>query len=197
MQHQCTLSEVRNLRENQGLRHSGKRVVRIIIGGAILFNIASVVCDADDDSSLTRPSLKGLRGFSVEARSANERSDLLEISSDQLTTDVELKLRKTGIQVLPSNRALKDGGAFLSISLTLVSPKESPDLFAFHLEMSVDQIVAPMLRPDTPGLASTWSVGSTGIVTRARVRAIRDQLSDLTDQFLNAYLAVNPRKSSQ
>jgi hypothetical protein len=39
----------------------------------------------------------------------------------------------------------------------------------------------------------TWSVSSVGTVGRDNIRRVRDFIKDFVDQFIHAYLAVNPK----
>ena len=43
-------------------------------------------------------------------------------------------------------------------------------------------------------IAQTGRVGSFGHVQRLEVRGLRDNVKDYVDKFINAYLAVNPKK---
>jgi hypothetical protein len=43
-------------------------------------------------------------------------------------------------------------------------------------------------------IAPTWSVSEVGSVGSVKVRSIRESVKDQVDQFINAYLAVNPKK---
>jgi len=43
-------------------------------------------------------------------------------------------------------------------------------------------------------LVPTWTTGLTGTTGNLNIRGVRDHIKDLVDQFINAYLAVNPKK---
>ena len=43
--------------------------------------------------------------------------------------------------------------------------------------------------------ATTWDVGSIGIVGSMKIRDVRASVLDRVDEFINAYLAVNPEQA--
>jgi hypothetical protein len=50
-----------------------------------------------------------------------------------------------------------------------------------------------LVRNDIQSIASTWSTASYG--TTGSLANIRGKIKDLVDEFLNAWLSVNPKKS--
>lgn len=42
--------------------------------------------------------------------------------------------------------------------------------------------------------AVTWNVESVGIAGSDNLNDVRDRIKDRVDQFINAYLSVNPKK---
>lgn len=45
--------------------------------------------------------------------------------------------------------------------------------------------------------AATWNSSWTGSVGRDNSSAIRDRVKDTVDEFINAYLSVNPRSTGK
>jgi hypothetical protein len=162
--------------------------------------VVSVPVRADDDE-LTRPSLAGLKGiavsvgFSCNACEAGAAPVEINLDEEVIRTDVELKLRKTGIPLVAKEKTetlLAEDGAFLHVMITIIGVDST--VYGFHLELEVEQPARLRRAPSALApLAVTWSVGVSGVVGKERVRAIRDNLGDLTDRFLNAFLSVNPR----
>ena len=80
------------------------------------------------------------------------------------------------------------------MELTVVHPTGDDTPYAFHLEIAIVQPVRLMRNPSIViPLSDTWSSGVTGVLGRDRLRSIREELNDLTDKFVNAYLSENPR----
>lgn len=66
------------------------------------------------------------------------------------------------------------------------------------LNVDVRQLVYLARAPDIISSASTWSyLGETGIVTPPIVQPIRERVADVIDQFINAYLSVNPEQAGR
>jgi len=110
------------------------------------------------------------------------------LTRDILQTDVELRLRRAGIGVGPSNEG------FLYVN---VSTRRSPnsEVIAFHIEVQFHQEVVLDRDSKTRISAPTWDTGGTGIVGRLSVKDyVRKVLADEVDKFINAYLEQNPRK---
>jgi hypothetical protein len=138
------------------------------------------------DSENSRPTLKGITEVAVvvEDPGADAIKDGLTI--DQLQTDVELRLRKAGIKVS------KEVSPYLYVNAHLLKSTTYPGLYAYHCEVSFQQRVTVMAN-GVVAYAATWSTGGIGIVGQADMKTVRDDVGDLVDSFLNAYLSVNPK----
>jgi hypothetical protein len=152
---------------------------------------ASVATAADNEN--TRRSLKGLKGINVLVEPVKAEVEQGGLTKTSIQTDVELKLRQAGITVLTEAESLAaPGSPYLYISVGTVGSGPL-SAYATHVEL------AQSVRLDRdPGIwlagATTWSVASVGTVGRDNLREIRDDIKDNVDQFINAYLSVNPKK---
>jgi hypothetical protein len=111
----------------------------------------------------------------------------------QIQTDVELRLRQVGIRVLTQDeRRSVPGEPLLEVLVTSVVNENGR--CAYRSDVTVYQH-AYMLETDTSSaIVSTWSVGSVVIVgLRNLFASVRRNVRDRVDQFINAYLSVNPR----
>ena len=141
-----------------------------------------------------RGSLAGLTGVSVvveRLRPEVEREGLTQLI---LRTDVELKLRQAGIRVLTETERLEMPGApFLYLRVSTSTREAMP--YAFNIALELRQWVRLLRDPTLTTLGTTWyAVGSTGIVGSRHVADIREVVRDAIDQFINAYLAANPKR---
>jgi hypothetical protein len=66
-------------------------------------------------------------------------------------------------------------------------------LYAVNCEVSLIQEVLLARDPSISYSAATWSTTAVGTIGKDRLPQERDSIKDLVDQFLNAYLAVNPK----
>jgi len=143
------------------------------------------------DTELTRPTLKGLKGVYGLVESFDE-----DIVKDGLTvktikTDVELKLRLAGIPVLSLDEFVTTvGSADLYVNASVL--KYGQRGYIYSVEVAVLQGVSLLRSPGIKTLAETWSVNMFG--TAPDLKDVRESIKDQVDQFINAYLSVNPKQ---
>jgi hypothetical protein len=161
-----------------------------------LLSATASVLVGQEDRPASRKTLAGLNGVYVEAYV----SDSDEVERDglykaQVQTDMELKLRQAGVPVLsPEETASTTGQPSLVANILLV--RNSSGLYASSVSVGLFQMVRPVRNPSVAVPASTWWTGTmVGIVQARRVADdTRSTVRDLTDQFINAYLAANPKR---
>jgi hypothetical protein len=152
---------------------------------ALLFTFAVPLLP--NDEPINRQSLKGIKGFRVVIQDIGSDAVADGLTVNQLQTDVELRLRKAGVTVLETGVDVP----FLSVRAALF--KTSPGgvyantcMVEFYQQVSV--------KNGTFLFAATWSVQYLGTVgNESMSQTIRERVADQVDQFLNAYLSVNPR----
>ena len=158
---------------------------------ALVLPLCSLAFAADDEAS--RASLKGLRGIYLVIQNLDPPEEQAGLTTADIRTDVELKLRLAGIPVLSEDQWLNTrGGAYLYVKVEVFARADSA--WPYTSTVSVTQHVTLDRTPTIATWGSTWSVDILGSVGSLKVRSIRDRLKDQVDQFINAYLAVNPKK---
>jgi hypothetical protein len=140
---------------------------------------------------IPRESLKGLNGINVLIEQLRPEVETLGLTREQLQSDVELRFRMAGIRV-----ASNDEEGLLTVSLTGAgTPRGGRKSWYFSLLVSYSQLVSLVRAPDIRVVGTTWSRGFVGRVWEQElIRTLRDTVSDLVDEFINDYLAVNPKK---
>jgi hypothetical protein len=141
-------------------------------------------------------SLRGLRGVEVLIEELNPDLENLNLTMIQIQSDVELKLRNAGIQVLSKEenekiQSLRKPYLYIKInSSRLSSRKES---IAFNIGIALNQQVTLRGQADSKKcfFAPTWYTSAVGAAGRKNIQEILDTLQDLTDKFINAYLKAN------
>src|ERR1022692_363508 len=128
-------------------------------------------------------SLAGIKGLMVKIEPMSSAMQPY-LTDAQIRTDVELRIRKAGIPVVP--RLENSSQAYLYVAVTAM-PEAS---FIFGIEVWVQQ-EATLDRNGKPGLATTWNTGYLG--RAPTVDGIRKRLGDQIDDFLNDYLTANPK----
>lgn len=143
-----------------------------------------------------RGSLRGLKGVGVVVEALQPEAEREGLTKSQLRTDVELALRQAGIRVLSEEESLAEpGGPYLYINLNTV---KSEVLYAFvsysfSLQISLRQDATLTRDPSIKVNAMTWQTSVLGSVSAANLQDLRKTLRDSLDQFINDYLAVNPK----
>ncbi|MGA2267560.1 MAG: hypothetical protein ABSH44_03720 [Bryobacteraceae bacterium] len=144
------------------------------------------------DNEFTRKSLKGLKGVNVLVEPLEAEVEQGGLTKTSIQTDVELRLRQAGITVLTDAENLAAPGSpyLYIVVLTFRGPQ-------YNYSIGVELCQSVRLERD-PSIqifgATTWSVAGIGGVSRNNPRAIRDDIKDYVDMFINAYLSVNPKK---
>ena len=137
--------------------------------------------------------MKGLKGVGVIVEDQKPEVEQSGLVTSTIQTDVELKLRQAGIPVLRNTEYSKAGSAVLDISVSILTSNGPNWSYAITVQLDQD---ATLLRDSSmvAPLATTWEVGVFGSIGKQSVRSLRDDVKDLVDKFINAYLAVNSKK---
>jgi hypothetical protein len=148
--------------------------------------------EALDDYS-ERSSLYGLPGVYVLVESLNLDMEKDGLTKDQLRMEVESQLRNAGIRVLTREEKLKTAGnPQLYVNVNLLK-SSSPFACPYSVEISLEQEVVLVRKPNMRTVATTWSQGSVGIVGIANLRTIRETVRGGVDHFIHEYVAANSK----
>jgi len=139
-------------------------------------------------------SLKGLTEIFVWVEKLDpDIEDKAALTEKQIQTDVELKLREAGIQVVSKEESFKiPGRPYLYVSLNALH--DSTRLFfAYTIYISINQEVYLERNPEIRVRAYTWDETIMGLIGEDKVGRIRDKIKDSVDGFIKDYLSVNPK----
>ena len=144
------------------------------------------------EQELQRETLKGLPGVEVVIYDISDGLKKRGITEELIKNDVEVRLRKAGIKVFMSNsdrKFLTSGRPQLIVSMFYYK-SESCSAVDMNLGLSQD---ATLHRNSFFGARTeTWEYGFLGI--NLGTRPIKNATGDVVDQFINDYLAANPKK---
>jgi len=148
--------------------------------------------------ALVEPStLKGLRGVYVAVKRLDPEAERDGLFKASLQTDVELKLRQSGIRVLTQEELFAaPGKPLLYVNVHLLPNSDPPSigLYAYAIIVELYQEVRLQRDGSVVVPAATWRAPRVvGTVGASKLAGIRGTVKDLTDQFINAYLAANPK----
>jgi hypothetical protein len=141
-----------------------------------------------------KESLRGLKGIGLLVEPLNPELEKTGIFRDQLKQGIELKLRQEGIRVLNQEERLKEPGKpYLYVNLNAYSWREEV-IYGYSLKVDLNQLVLLDRDKNIGCFATTWYSGSAGIIGANKLKNfIRTELDTTIDNFVNDYLAANPR----
>ncbi len=143
--------------------------------------------------------LRGLAGVVVAVNDLKQEVERDGLLKAQLQTDVELRLRKAGIRVLTEDQWLiAPGQPTLSVTVALYKAlhPETLNVYGKSVKVGLRQNVVLSRKPSTIVRgAITWESHISIGVSNSTVlqKDIRDNVADLVDEFINAFLAANPK----
>lgn len=163
----------------------------VILRFAVLA-LAPSALGAQESGASANVALRGVAAMMVVADSLPDGAAKAGLFASQLQTDVELRLREAGIAILPASSAPGSPVLFVQASLT---PGES-GLIAYTAHMTFGEAVRLMRVPTILTFGTTWEGPRVlGYASAEHVaEQVRKAVNDQVSAFLNAWLAVNPRK---
>jgi hypothetical protein len=140
------------------------------------------------DTPMDRATLKGITEVQVLVETIDPEVERHGLTQSQLQTDLELRLKQSGIKVVSASPAS------LYVDIQIMRVMVLP-LYAYSLEVAFQQPVR--LDRDlkiSHVSAPTWSLSGSGVIMRQRVRELRSRVIEQVDQFINAYREQNPKR---
>ena len=136
--------------------------------------------------------LVGLKGVEVVVEDIRPEAERLGLTEAQIQTDVELRLRKAGVRVLTAKESDETPGVpFLYVNVTTIFfQKTSAVVYSIFVQLKE----AVTLKRGFIAVGAIWNTGSVGTVGTSNIRKIRVSVGDKVDEFINDYLAANPKK---
>jgi len=161
----------------------------LVFAGCIVTSALSRGTDLESD----RLTLKGLSGIYVVVDLSSDAVDA-GLTDDSMRADVELKLRLAGIRVMTSQESMQaPGQPFLSVVLNTQTRDKA--FYYFSITLDLNQRIMLVRDPRMEGTGVTWSRSWISSVGRNNfAEGVRSQVKDATDSFINAWLAVNPKR---
>lgn len=146
------------------------------------------------DSEINRATLRGLQGLHVAVSlGPSEEKDQFKgkLTVEDFVTDTELKLRLAGIKVVSEEECSETPEcALLFVNVNVLEGTGvKPYFWVIDLELCQKASLARARAIRAP--TTTWNVGSFG--RAANLIIIRRLVKGKVDQFINAYLSVNPK----
>ena len=141
----------------------------------------------------TRATLQGLLGIHVAIEELTPEVESAGLTTRQLQTDVELRLRLAGIRVLTrEERDSVVGKPWLYVHVNVLL-NQLLGLTVYHISVELYQSVSLDTDAVASGGAATWGIATTGTHALSDLSRVHHKVRDLVDEFINAYLSANPR----
>jgi hypothetical protein len=146
------------------------------------------------DSKSNRATLRGLGGVAVLVENLPLEVEKDGLVKSKLQTEAELKLKMAGIKVLTREESLKTPGEpCLYINININIAKTESDVYPYSIDALFIQKVYLVRDPKQTAYAVTWSTGGVGSITKPIVSQLQNNVEDILDLFIKAYLSENPK----
>ncbi len=129
--------------------------------------------------------LKGLGAVRVGVEELTPMAEQLGLTRQTLRTDVELLLRKYGIEVEKNPKT-----NYLYVTVGVM--RNEIGVIGYNISVEFSDIVILVRNPEIITSASVWQMGGYGTVGRDNFKEIRTTVEDFVKAFINDYLAANP-----
>jgi len=145
------------------------------------------------DTSMDRATLRGLQAVKVVVDPLGPELEREGLDANRLRGSIEQKLRNAGVKVD------NDVNEFIGLSISfaqsgrkVLSVKKGP--FSLTISLGVYQVAVLTRDMATKTVVETWGVEKTAAAAAKGLdRDVSNAVDDLVDQFVKAYLSVNPR----
>jgi hypothetical protein len=141
-------------------------------------------------SAEPRETLCGLKGIMVFIEDIDSDVEKHGLTKSLLQKEVESRLRQAEIPVLTREEAyIAPGKPYLYLNLT--THNTGIELYSYSIRIEFNQDVSLIREPSIRTSATTWVANMVGIVGAQNLRAVTEDVTQLTDKFVHDYVAAN------
>lgn len=177
------------MKVNLSMKHSLTMTLAVLVS-------LGVAAAARGATEVEKQSLAGLSGVRVMVEQIDLDAERDGLTRTGLQTDVELWLRQAGIRVLTEEEWKRTPGRpWLHLWVTTHKRVGLYGVYAYSVQLQLYQRVRLDRAPSLIAIGATWvAKGGVGTVGETKLRTVRENVRDLVDQFINDYLAANPKR---
>jgi hypothetical protein len=169
-----------------------KKCLMILIVMILSFGLTSSLPAVNGKSN--RATLKGLGGVGVLIERLPGEVEAEGLTRNQLQAAVESRLRNAGIRVLTREECQRTPGEpYLYININVNIAKTESETYPYSIDAVLIQKVSLLRDPELTTYAVTWSTGGVGSISKEILRQLADNVEGITDLFIKAYFAENPK----
>jgi len=143
-----------------------------------------------------RRTLQGLKGVRVVVEDIEPDAERDGLTQRELQANVELRLRRAGIAALTEKQLLEAPGMpvlYVKIDTRKGQSERTKGLYAYSVHVGLYQLVRLSRDNRIAAGAETWYTAGVNVVESNHLRTVREDATEKVDQFINAYLAANPK----
>jgi hypothetical protein len=145
------------------------------------------------DAKYNRASLRGVEGVYVKVEGLTPEVEKDGLEETLIRRDVESGLKTAGIRTLSKEKWVDmTGSPHLYVNINCLKLAETKE-YIYSIRIAFRQNVYLEREPILIIGATTWSVGGVIGITQ-RIDKIRASLRGRVDEFIKAYLSVNPKR---
>jgi hypothetical protein len=157
----------------------------------ILLNLSSFAMASD--AKYNRASLRGVEAVYVKVEGLTPEIEKDGLTETLIRRDVESRLRTAGIRILSKEKWFDvTGSPHLYLNVNCLKLRETKE-YIYSIRIAFRQNVYPEREPILILGATTWSAGGIVGITY-RFDKIRTSVKGRVDEFIRAYLSVNPKR---
>jgi len=149
---------------------------------------------APADTEAQRHTLAGLRGVHLQLDLRGEDLAKFELTEPEVRAEIESTLAAAGLPLLDVEASTKTPGVPWLFVEAIVVRSEDAKEYAWAVRVHLQQRACLERSPTICESVGSWETFRMGSVGRRRTRTLRQDLNDVVNQFVTAYLVANPRK---
>ena len=141
-----------------------------------------------------KDTLKGIEGVHIYINFNTPEVEKYGLTKQHFQNDVELRIRQNGIRVFSVEELDSTIGMPVLCVTVSILVVEDLKLASVHTSLGFSELV--FLARDSAKyccVATTWYTSGIGTVGLANIKDVRERVKDQVDEFLNDYLAANPK----
>ena len=161
---------------------------------------AAVVWAAGASVELTdkQLSLAKIDALYVFVQGLTEETKREGLTTEQIQSEVEDKLKQMGVRIVSEEEGLKIAGSpVLYVNISANKMTRTP-AFVYHVDVGVLQKVILVREPKIRTMSITWNRGQVGYCPSISLaKSLRETVGYLMDRFQEDYRAANPKPSEE
>jgi len=157
---------------------------------------AAVVWVAGASGELTDKqwSLTGIDALYVFVQGLTEETQKAGLTTEQIQTEVEDKLKQMGIRVVSEEESLRIAGSSVLYVNISAHKRTRTAAFVYHVDVGILQRVTLVRDPIIRPMSITWNKGQLGYCPSSGLaKSLRGTVGYLMDRFQEDYRAANPK----